>query len=88
MCVLLAEPNFINMLTCVLSVHPSIHPSILKQCTMQVESQPGMLFLNSVSAKNDLFTRLHEDPLLLIKQNELKVGAHVLIWSGPVVACL
>ena len=32
-----------------------------------------MLFLNSVSAKNDLFTRLHEDPLLLIKQNELKV---------------
>lgn len=39
----------------------------------KVESQPGMLFLNSVSAKNDLFTRLHEDPLLLIKQNELKV---------------
>ena len=38
----------------------------------KVESQPGMLFLNSVSAKNDMFTRLHEDPLLLIKQNELK----------------
>ncbi len=41
----------------------------------KVESQPGMLFLNSVSAKNDLFTRLHEDPLLLIKQNELRVRA-------------
>lgn len=40
----------------------------------KVESQPGMLFLNSVSAKNDLFTRLHEDPLLLIRQNEIKVG--------------
>lgn len=40
----------------------------------QVESQPGMLFVNSVSAKNEMFNRLHEDPLLLIKQNELKVS--------------
>jgi hypothetical protein len=49
----------------------------------KVESQPGMLFLNSVSAKNDLFTRLHEDPLLLIKQNELKV--RFALWFGSVV---
>lgn len=40
----------------------------------EVESQPGMLFVGSVNAKNEMFSRLHEDPLLLIKQNELKVS--------------
>lgn len=30
----------------------------------------GALWLNKVSSKNDSFTRLHEDPLLVIKQKE------------------
>ena len=32
----------------------------------------GALMLNKVSSKNDQFSRVHEDPLLLMKQNEMK----------------
>jgi len=34
---------------------------------------PGSLWLNKVSSKNDTFTRLHEDPLLMIKKTEKNV---------------
>lgn len=33
----------------------------------------GATWLNKTSSKNDMFTRLHEDPMLLIKQNEKRV---------------
>lgn len=33
----------------------------------------GATWLNKTSTKNDMFTRLHEDPMLIIKQNEKKV---------------
>jgi hypothetical protein len=34
---------------------------------------PGSLWMNKISSKNDTFTRLHEDPMLLIKKNEIQV---------------
>lgn len=34
----------------------------------------GATWLNKTSSKNDMFTRLHEDPMLLIKQNEKRVS--------------
>jgi hypothetical protein len=30
--------------------------------------------MNKVTSKNDSFTRLHEDPILMIKQEEKKVS--------------
>lgn len=38
----------------------------------------GALWLNKTSSKNDIFTRLHEDPLLMIKQQEKKSLESVL----------
>jgi hypothetical protein len=35
--------------------------------------QPGSLWLNKITTKNDTFTRLHEDPMMLIKKNEKEV---------------
>jgi hypothetical protein len=39
-----------------------------------IGASAGATWLNKTSNKNDMFTRLHEDPMLLIKQNEKKVG--------------
>lgn len=39
----------------------------------EIASKPGSLWMNKVSSKNDIFTRLHEDPMLLIKKNEIQV---------------
>jgi hypothetical protein len=44
-----------------------------------VEEQPGMLFLQSVSEKNDMFHRLNEDPLMQIRKNEMKVGLIMVV---------
>lgn len=38
--------------------------------------QPGSLWVNNISQRNDTFTRLHEDPMLLIKKNEKEVRTH------------
>lgn len=48
----------------------------------KIQKDPGSLWLNKVSSKNDTFTRLHEDPLLLIKQNE--VNASKMVLNNPV----
>eukprot|EP01041_Mallomonas_annulata_P008703 gene8703-17984_t len=48
----------------------------------KIEKDPGSLWLNKISSKNDTFTRLHEDPLLLIKQNEVNARKDVL--NNPV----
>ena len=39
--------------------------------------QPGSLWVNKPSSKNDLFTKLHEDPMLMIKKNEKEVSCSV-----------
>lgn len=41
-------------------------------------NQAGALWLNKVNSKNDTFTRLHEDPLLLIRQNEKKCRESII----------
>lgn len=38
------------------------------------EKDPGSLWMNKVNAKNDSFTRLHEDPLLSIRKQEKTVS--------------
>mmetsp|Transcript_16946 Transcript_16946/g.16297 ORF Transcript_16946/g.16297 Transcript_16946/m.16297 type:complete len:183 (+) Transcript_16946:228-776(+) len=38
----------------------------------------GSTFLHKTTNKNDIFTRLHEDPMLMIKQNEKKMLEQVL----------
>lgn len=38
-----------------------------------IAQKPGSLWMNKISSKNDTFTRLHEDPMLLIKKNEKEV---------------
>jgi hypothetical protein len=40
--------------------------------------KPGSLWMNKVSSKNDTFTRLHEDPMLIIRKNEKEVSAQLL----------
>jgi hypothetical protein len=37
--------------------------------------QPGSLWLNKITTRNDTFTRLHEDPMMLIKKNEKEVSS-------------
>ena len=39
-----------------------------------IENGASTAWIAKVSSKNDSFTRLHEDPLLIIKQNEKKVS--------------
>lgn len=48
----------------------------------KLAKDPGSLWLNKVSSKNDVFTRLHEDPLLVMKQNEIDARKQVL--NNPV----
>jgi hypothetical protein len=38
--------------------------------------------MNKVSNKNDLFSRVHEDPMMMIKKEEKKVK-QFLIFSRP-----
>lgn len=44
--------------------------------------EPGSLWMNKVSTKNDSFTRLHEDPMLAIKRLEKSARENVL--NNPV----
>ena len=36
-------------------------------------AKPNLQWQNKVMSKNDTFTRLHEDPMLMIRQTEKKV---------------
>ena len=36
-------------------------------------------WMKKVSSKNDSFTRVHEDPILLIKQEEKKAFFHIYL---------
>ena len=38
------------------------------------EKKAGALMLSKVSAKNDTYTRIHEDPLLVMKRKENTVS--------------
>ncbi len=48
----------------------------------ETSKKPGSLWLNKVSSKNDVFTRLHEDPMLMMKRNEKE--AHENVLNNPV----
>ena len=48
----------------------------------QLSRDPGSLWLNKISSKNDTFTRMHEDPLLVMKRNEKLSRENIL--SNPV----
>ena len=48
---------------------------------IESEKQAGSLWLNKVNAKNDTFTRIHEDPMLVIRQKEKEVCC----YSGGLV---
>jgi hypothetical protein len=55
----------------------------------ETESAAGALWLNKVNAKNDSFTRLHEDPLLAIKQREKQVwiiGVFAYVFVRKILA--
>lgn len=41
-----------------------------------IQGQQDNSWMNKVSTKNDTFTRMHEDPFILIKQEEKKVSSH------------
>jgi hypothetical protein len=61
-------------------------PSQSKESDIQKVSEtkgPGSLWLNKTSTKNDSFTRLHEDPMLLIKQREKKSRDDII--NNPVL---
>lgn len=48
----------------------------------EASKKPGSLWLNKVSTKNDVFTRLHEDPMLMMKRSEKE--AHENVINNPV----
>lgn len=48
----------------------------------QLGRDPGSLWLNKISSKNDTFTRMHEDPLLVMKRNEKLARENIL--NNPV----
>lgn len=48
----------------------------------QLNKDPGSLWMNKISTKNDTFTRMHEDPLLTMKRNEKASRESVL--NNPV----
>ena len=48
----------------------------------ETAKKPGSLWMNKVSSKNDMFTRLHEDPLLMMKRSEKE--AHENVINNPV----
>ena len=48
----------------------------------ETSKKPGSLWMNKISSKNDMFTRLHEDPMLKIKKNEKEARENVV--NNPV----
>ena len=48
----------------------------------QLTRDPGSLWLNKISSNNDTFTRIHEDPLLVMKRNEKLARESIL--NNPV----
>lgn len=64
-------------------VYELTQPSFLIGFNAGNSNQDSSKFLSKVATKNELFTRLHEDPFLRIKQEEKKVKLRDLFRYHP-----